>query len=65
MVWGDSWLPESWEMEEGFARKYRELVDEEALACTNFWREQRGEEILDLEKLDSANCKYRYNKTWI
>jgi hypothetical protein len=49
MVWGDPWLPESWWMEEGFARKYRELVDEEALACTNFWREQRGEEILDLD----------------
>jgi hypothetical protein len=42
-VWGDPWLPGSWEMDEGFARKYWGMLDAEAVECTNFWREGRGE----------------------
>lgn len=50
MVWGDSWLVESWEMSEGFVRKYAWLLEdedcEEVIRATNRWRERRGEELL-------------------
>jgi hypothetical protein len=50
MVWGESWLVESWEMTEGFVRKYAWLLEdegcEEMMRATNRWRERRGEEIL-------------------
>jgi hypothetical protein len=49
IVWGDPWLPDSWEIGEAFARKYRSLMDDKAIECTNYWREMRGEEPLDLE----------------
>lgn len=50
MVWGESWLVESWEMSEGFVRKYAWLLEdegcEEVIRATNRWREKRGEELL-------------------
>ncbi|CAG8952207.1 hypothetical protein HYFRA_00000947, partial [Hymenoscyphus fraxineus] len=45
-VWSDPWCAGSWEVEEGFARKYWELMCEELLRSTNMWREMRGEEPL-------------------
>ncbi|KAF3397457.1 hypothetical protein DPV78_008140 [Talaromyces pinophilus] len=50
MVWGESWLVESWEMSEGFVRKYAWLLEDERcedmIRATNRWRERRGEELL-------------------
>lgn len=51
IVWSDPWLQSSWEVEEGFARKYRGLLRgcDELVRSTNFWRRQRGERPLRLE----------------
>ncbi|KAE9372018.1 hypothetical protein N431DRAFT_535686 [Stipitochalara longipes BDJ] len=51
IAWGESWLQESWEIEEGFARKYSDLFDgcEELLESTNQWRARRGEGPLILK----------------
>ena len=51
IAWGDPWLQGSWEVEEGFARKYRRFVGgcTALLASTNKWRASRGEPPLDLE----------------
>ena len=51
IAWGEPWLQDSWEIEEGFARKYREFFDhcEELLESTNRWRAGRGEGPLVLE----------------
>jgi hypothetical protein len=51
IAWGEPWLQENWEVEEGFARKYRDLFDgcEELLESTNHWRASRGEGPLALE----------------
>lgn len=51
IVWGDPWLASSWEVEEGFARKYRRLLlgCDDLLKSTNFWRERRGEARLVLD----------------
>lgn len=49
LVWGDSWMIESWEMTEGFVRKWGWLLDEgcdEIVRSTNRWREGRGEDAL-------------------
>jgi hypothetical protein len=50
MVWGESWLVESWEMTEGFVRKYAWLLEDEGcediIRATNRWRERRGEAVL-------------------
>lgn len=50
MIWGESWLVESWEMSEGFVRKYAWLLEDEGceavIRATNRWRERRGEELL-------------------
>jgi Domain of unknown function (DUF3425) len=49
LVWGDSWLIESWEMTEGFVQKWGWLLDEgceEIVRSTNRWREGRGEDVL-------------------
>lgn len=47
MVWGESWLVESWEMTEGFVRKYAWLLEDEGcqdiMKATNRWRERRVE----------------------
>ena len=51
IVWSDPWLQSSWEVEEGFARKYRSLLKgcDELVRSTNFWRRQRGEKRLVIE----------------
>ena len=51
IAWGEPWLQDSWEIEEGFARKYRDFFDccEELLESTNRWRAGRGEGPLVLE----------------
>jgi Domain of unknown function (DUF3425) len=51
IAWGEPWLKESWEVEEGFVRKYRDSFGscDELLESTNKWRASRGEEPLVLE----------------
>jgi len=51
IVWSDPWLQSSWEVEEGFARKYKRLLMgcDELIRSTNFWRRQRGENLLVFE----------------
>jgi hypothetical protein len=51
IAWGEPWLQGSWEVEESFARKYRDFFDgcEELLENTNHWRASRGEGPLVLE----------------
>jgi hypothetical protein len=49
IVWGDPWNISSWEVEEGFARKWGWLLREncdDLLRSTDRWRLQRGEEPL-------------------
>jgi Domain of unknown function (DUF3425) len=56
IAWGEPWLQGSWEVEEGFARKYREFFGGcmELLESTNHWRASRGEGplIMDVEEED-------------
>lgn len=56
IAWGEPWLQASWEVEEGFARKYKDFFGGcvELLESTNHWRASRGEGplILDLEAED-------------
>jgi hypothetical protein len=44
MVWGDPWLEESYEVTEGFARKWRWLLEgcEQLMRSTENWRRKRG-----------------------
>ena len=51
IVWSDPWLASSWELEEGFARKYKRLLVgcNDLLESTNYWRETRGEPPLVLD----------------
>jgi len=51
IVWSDPWMPTSWEVEEGFARKWRRLVGNCAglIESTNYWRKSRGERPLVLD----------------
>jgi hypothetical protein len=51
IVWGDPWLSESWEVDEGFARKYSWLLRgcDALLKSTNRWRARRGEKRLVLD----------------
>ena len=51
IVWSDPWLQSSWEVEEGFARKYRKLFAgcDDLIRSTNFWRNERGESPLVVE----------------
>ncbi|KAF7884119.1 uncharacterized protein EAF01_011542 [Botrytis porri] len=53
IVWGDPWIPGSWEVEENFARKWKWLLEgcEELFVSTNIWRDRRGEERLVFEEL--------------
>ncbi|KAH8800730.1 hypothetical protein F5884DRAFT_808632 [Xylogone sp. PMI_703] len=46
LVWGDSWLIQSWEMTEGFVRNWGWLVEgcAELMSATNRWRRERGGE---------------------
>lgn len=45
VVWGDAWDPRSWEVTEGFLRKWGWLLEgcEEVIDSTNYWRKRRGE----------------------
>ena len=51
IVWDDPWKPESWEVDEGFARKYKSLLRgcDALLKSSNYWRSMRGERRLVLE----------------
>ena len=49
VVWGEPWLIESWEVEEGFVKKWGWMLKDncqDLLRSTNKWRELRGEEPL-------------------
>jgi hypothetical protein len=49
IVWGDPWEPQSWEVTEGFMRKWGWMMKgcwEGVLSATNYWRDLRGEEPL-------------------
>ena len=49
VVWGEPWRVESWEVEEGFVRKWGWMMREnceELIRSTDKWREVRGEEPL-------------------
>ncbi|KAL2060983.1 hypothetical protein VTL71DRAFT_9035 [Oculimacula yallundae] len=54
IVWSDPWLSGSWEVEEGFARKWGWLLKgcEEIVQSTNFWRASRGEVPLRFEEVE-------------
>lgn len=45
VVWGDAWDPKSWEVTEGFLRKWGWLLEGcgELIEATNAWRKRRGE----------------------
>lgn len=45
IVWSDPWLQTSWEVEEGFAIKWRKLFKgcQGLLESSNYWRVSRGE----------------------
>lgn len=51
IVWGEPWSPSSWEVTEGFAKKYGFLLRgcEELMEATQRFREARGEERLVVE----------------
>jgi len=51
IVWSDPWLEGSWEVEEGFARKYGAMLVgcRGLIESTNYWRRSRGEAPLLLE----------------
>lgn len=54
LVWGEPWMQGSWEVSEGFARKWGWLLRGcwDLLESTNRWREVRGETRLEvLEKV--------------
>ena len=44
MVWGDPWLPQSWEISEGFVQKWSWVIEgcSEILVYSNYWRDRRG-----------------------
>lgn len=51
IVWDEPWLQTSWEIEEGFARKWGRLVKgcHSLIESTNFWRASRGERPILLD----------------
>jgi len=51
MVWGEPWREDSWELTEGFIRKWGFLLRGcvELIESTNRWRDSRGEERLVVE----------------
>ncbi|KAL4973518.1 hypothetical protein BDW66DRAFT_168487 [Aspergillus desertorum] len=53
IVWGASWEPGSWEVTEGFARKWGWLLRgcPELLVSTNIWRSRRGERPLNRRRI--------------
>jgi hypothetical protein len=56
IAWGEPWLQGSWEVEEVFAKKYKDFFEGcmELLEITNQWRASRGEGplVFDLETED-------------
>ncbi|KAJ2982428.1 hypothetical protein NQ176_g1386 [Zarea fungicola] len=51
IVWGNPWEVDSWEVTEGFLKRWGFLFKGcyGAMAATNYWREQRGDEPLVFE----------------
>ncbi|KJR89128.1 uncharacterized protein SPSK_06358 [Sporothrix schenckii 1099-18] len=51
IVWSDPWLPDSWEVTPGFAKKWPFLLTgcDELMAATDRWRAGRGEEPLAID----------------
>ncbi|KAK3378092.1 hypothetical protein B0H63DRAFT_478867 [Podospora didyma] len=51
LVWGDPWLPDSWEISEGFMQKWGYMLHgcHELITATNRWREKRGEDGFVIE----------------
>jgi hypothetical protein len=49
IVWGESWDPRSWEVEEQFAKKWSWLFKgcDDLFAATNKWRAKREERLID------------------
>ncbi|PQE29019.1 Aryl-alcohol dehydrogenase protein [Rutstroemia sp. NJR-2017a BBW] len=49
IVWGESWDPNSWEIEEQFAKKWAWLLKgcDDLFANTNKWRAKREERLID------------------
>jgi hypothetical protein len=46
-VWGSTpWDPRGWEIGPEFARKWWFLMDDGIIQTSNFWRSQRGEEVV-------------------
>jgi len=50
IVWAEPWKTDSWEVDEGFARKYKWLLGgcDDLVRSTNSFRLARGERMLDL-----------------
>ena len=53
IVWGEPWDPFAWEVTEGFAKKWRWMLEgcNEIVESTNYWRAKRGEERLTIDLL--------------
>ncbi|OJI86338.1 hypothetical protein ASPTUDRAFT_63799 [Aspergillus tubingensis CBS 134.48] len=53
MVWGDPWLPQSWEVSELFVQKWAWVMKgcQELLVSSNYWRARRGLDELDVSTL--------------
>jgi hypothetical protein len=51
LLWGDPWRQDSWELTEGFIKKWGFLLKGcvELVEATNRWRESRGEDRLVVE----------------
>ncbi|EXJ87245.1 hypothetical protein A1O3_04204 [Capronia epimyces CBS 606.96] len=59
VVWGEPWSVSSWEVEEGFVKKWGWLIGhgcEELHRSTNKWRWYRGAERIDWTKLIVQDC---------
>ena len=52
MVWGDPWLPQSWEVSEWFVQKWSWVIEgcSDILVHSNYWRDRRG-----LERFEISN----------
>lgn len=50
VIWGDPWLPHSWEVSEFFIQKWSWVIKgcPDIIQSSNFWRAQRGLKRLDL-----------------
>ncbi|OAG02001.1 uncharacterized protein CC84DRAFT_1098639 [Paraphaeosphaeria sporulosa] len=53
LIWGDPWLLSSWELSEGFWKRWGWLMrgcGDDVMLSTNRWRATRGEQALTLEQ---------------